>query len=80
MSKWIEQGDIRVSKKGNLYIKLSEELSKKLGTETLNLVKHSDNIQGLVTKGFITQEEADERIEKTSFIKYKIFKAPNEKK
>ena len=75
--KWESIGDIRESKAGKLYIKIDENFAGKLkGGDALTLVKHAENIQGLVDKGFISQDEADERIEKTSFIKYKIFKAP----
>lgn len=77
-NKWLTIGDIRESKAGKLYIKIDEKFEGTLkGGDALTLIKHKENILGLVDKGFITQEEADERIEKTNFIKYKIFKAPN---
>lgn len=77
-SKWDKIGDIRESKAGKLYIKIDEKFEAQIKAgDALTMINHRENVLGLVDKGFITQEEAEERLEKTSFIKYVIFKAPN---
>ncbi len=65
-------GQLLVSKAGKEYIKFEKNLTIAEG-DALFLSKPSDDIQGLVERGFITSEEATERISRVpEFVKRNI--------
>lgn len=65
-------GEVLQSKKGGFYIKVKSDLVLKEG-DVLFLNKPEDEVNSLLQRGIITQEQADNRLSKTpEFIKYII--------
>lgn len=78
MSKWLNNvGQILESKAGKLYIKFDEDLEIKKG-DTLVMKNHADEIQKSVEEGRLSEDFAQELLEKTSFVKYKLDKPPRD--
>jgi hypothetical protein len=79
MSKeWINNcGDIRLSKKNELYIKIKKPLSLKEG-DTLLLTKFADHLDGLVKAGIVKEDDAENQKESQHFVKYILTKTPSD--
>ena len=78
MSKWINDvGQILVSKKGNLYMQITQDIDLKEG-DRLTMKSKKDEILESVKAGKISEERGEELLEKLSFIKYTLHKMPND--
>lgn len=76
MARWNKIGSVNDSKYGGYTFVISKDCELKEG-ERLTLIKPADNIQSLADKGIITQEQADEKLEKLpDFVKYEVFQVP----
>jgi len=69
VKKIYQAANLCKAKDGRLYIKVDKDFSAKKG-QYIDLDVPKDAIMRLVEKGFIKEEEAEERIEKVAFIKY----------
>lgn len=77
--KWINDiGTIRLSKEDKLYIKVDKAITLEPG-DVLTLRSKKDEIAQSLKAGKISEDRAEELLEKTSFIKYTIHKAPKKK-
>lgn len=77
-NEWINDcGQILLSKKNKLYLKFSKDITINKD-DTLIMEKFSDSIDKKVVKGYLTEEEAEEKKEKCSFVKYVLHKAPKQ--
>lgn len=73
-TKWKNVGTLRKSKKGGLYLKITEAIES---GASITLRKPQDSIEALLTRGFITEEQAEERLAKIpEYIKYELLVAP----
>jgi len=76
-NEWINNlGSICEGRDGkSLYIKVRKDVNLKEG-DNLRMVKHTDEVQRKVDAGIITEEEAQQQLEKLSFVKYTLHRPP----
>ena len=72
---WINDlGEVRESKNGGFYIVLNKDITVDGQTveagRNVHLKSLEDNLNGLVSRGYITEEEKATRLESQGFIKY----------
>jgi len=77
MSKeWVNNlGKILESRQGKIYIKLDKDCTLLKG-DVIFLSKFKDDVARLVEGGHITEDEAEAKLEKQSFVKYILTKPP----
>lgn len=80
-SKWISVGSIQTKKSGKegftLYVKDTITIP---GGSYLNVTKFEDEVTRKLEKGFITEDEATEQLQKFHYIKYNVTLPPPSEK
>jgi hypothetical protein len=72
--KWEQVGSIRKGEDGSLYMKVEKDIP---AGRSVQLKKPVDEIQRKVQMGWITQDEANERIAKVpEYIKFDLYLKP----
>jgi hypothetical protein len=76
MGKWKKVASVNDSKYGGYTLKIEADCELREG-EYLTMKKPVDDLNSLVEKGIITEEQAEERLAKIpDFVKYNVYKTP----
>jgi hypothetical protein len=74
--QWLNVGEILVSKKNSLYVKIKQDVTLPAGTQ-LMIQDPRVKVQEAVDAGRLTEEQGEERLAKIpSFVKYNLVLPP----